>query len=189
MSSVLPISTCRLHFANDTNLSASGKDLEILKSATNSNLSQIFSWLKVNELPLNIKRTHYMILCRHKKLCHDVKFLIDGQSTDKVLNTTFIRIIIDSEITYKWHVNSLRPSDEYMSVNLSSLVLGSNNGLSPGQHQVIIWTNDGILSIGPLGTNFSEVLIKINIFSLKEMHLKSSSTKWQPFCLSSSVLS
>ena len=31
--------------------------------------------------------------------------------------------------------------------------------------QAIIWTNDGILLIGPLGTNFSEILIEIyNVF-------------------------
>ena len=41
-------------------------------------------------------------------------------------------------------------------------IIGSDNGLSPGQHQAIIWTNAGILLIRPLGTNFSE--IKINTF-------------------------
>ena len=38
---------------------------------------------------------------------------------------------------------------------------GSDNGLSPGWRQAIIWTNAGILLIGPLGTNFSEILIEI----------------------------
>ena len=38
-------------------------------------------------------------------------------------------------------------------------ITGSNNGLLPGLHQAIIWTNAGILLIGPLGTNFSEILI------------------------------
>ena len=33
--------------------------------------------------------------------------------------------------------------------------IGSDNGLSPDQCQAIIWTNAGILLIGPLGTNFS----------------------------------
>ena len=40
-------------------------------------------------------------------------------------------------------------------------IIGSDNGLSPGQRQAIIWTNAVILLIGPLGTNFSEILIKI----------------------------
>ena len=38
-------------------------------------------------------------------------------------------------------------------------IIGSDNGLSPGRRQVIIWTNAGILLIGPLGINFSETCI------------------------------
>ena len=40
-------------------------------------------------------------------------------------------------------------------------IIGSDNGLSPDRRQAIIWTNAGILLIGPLGTNFSEILIEI----------------------------
>ena len=44
--------------------------------------------------------------------------------------------------------------------------IGSDNGLSPGRRQAIIWTNAGLL-IGPLATNFSEILIEILAFSFK----------------------
>ena len=40
-------------------------------------------------------------------------------------------------------------------------ILGSDNGLSPGRRQPIIWTYDGILLFGQLGTNFSEISIEI----------------------------
>ena len=66
--------------------------------------------------------------------------------------------------------------------------IGSDNGLLPGRRQAIIWTSVGILLIGPLGTNFSEILIKIYIFSFKKMHLKMSFAKWRPFCLGLNVL-
>ena len=66
--------------------------------------------------------------------------------------------------------------------------IGSNNGLSPGQRQAIIWTNAGLLLIIPFETNFSEILIEIHIFSFKQMHLKMSSVKWQPFCLGLNAL-
>ena len=69
-------------------------------------------------------------------------------------------------------VNSLRPSGAYMS---------------PDRRQAIILTNDGILLIGPLGINFSEILIEILTFSFKRMRLKVSSAKWRPFCLSLNV--
>ena len=67
-------------------------------------------------------------------------------------------------------------------------IIGSDNGLSPGRRQAIIRTNAGILLIGPLGTNFSEILIGIQAFSFKKMHVKMSSAKWHPFCLGLNVL-
>ena len=44
-------------------------------------------------------------------------------------------------------------------------IIGSDNGLSPGRRQAIIWTNARISLIGPLGTNLSEILIGIQTFS------------------------
>ena len=67
-------------------------------------------------------------------------------------------------------------------------IIGSDNGLSPGRRQAIIWTNAEILLIGSLGTNFSESLIEILTFSFKKMRLKISSAKWRPFCLGLNVL-
>ena len=66
--------------------------------------------------------------------------------------------------------------------------IGSDNGLSPGRCQAIILTNAGILLIGSLGTNLSEILIEILTFSFKKMHLKISYAKWWPFCLGLNVL-
>ena len=67
--------------------------------------------------------------------------------------------------------------------------IGSENVVSPGRHQAIIWTNAGILLIEPLGTNFNEMLIEIHAFSFTKIHLKMSSGKWLPFCCSLNVLS
>ena len=66
-------------------------------------------------------------------------------------------------------------------------IIGSDNGLSPGRRQAIIRTNAGILLIGSLGTNFSEILIEIQTFSLKKIRLKMSSAKCLPFCLGLNV--
>ena len=48
-------------------------------------------------------------------------------------------------------------------------IIGSDNGLSPGRLQAIIWTNAGILVIEPLETNFSDILIKIHAFAFKKI--------------------
>ena len=67
-------------------------------------------------------------------------------------------------------------------------IIGSDNGLSPDRCQAIIWTNAGILLIGLLGTYFGEIFIEIHTFSFTKMHLKMSSGKRWPFCLSLNVL-
>ena len=52
------------------------------------------------------------------------------------------------------------------------IIIGSDNGLSLGRLQGIIWTNAEILSILTLGTNFSGISTAINIFSITKLHLK-----------------
>ena len=54
-------------------------------------------------------------------------------------------------------------------------IIGSDNGLSPGRRQAIVWTNDGRFLIGPLETNFSEILSEIHTFWFEKMHSKISS--------------
>ena len=76
-----------------------------------------------------------------------------------------------------------------MHISISKLtIIGSDKGLSPGRCQAIIGTVTGILLIGPLGTNFSEILIIIHTFSFKKIHFKMSFIEWQQFCLSLNVL-
>ena len=67
-------------------------------------------------------------------------------------------------------------------------IIGSDIGLLPGRHQAIIWTNDEIFLIESLGTNFSEILIEIQTFSLKKIYLKMLSAKCCRFRLGLKVL-
>ena len=67
-------------------------------------------------------------------------------------------------------------------------IIDSDNGLSPERRQAIIWTNAGILLIGPLGTNLGEILIEIQTFSLTEIGLKMSSAKCCSFRFGLNVL-
>ena len=67
-------------------------------------------------------------------------------------------------------------------------IIGSDNGLLPSRRQAIIWTNAWILLIRPSGTNFSEILNEIDVFSFKKMHLKMSSAKCRPFYFGLNVL-
>ena len=47
-------------------------------------------------------------------------------------------------------------------------IIGSDNGLSPGWRQAIIFTSAGLLLIQNAGTNFRKILIEIHTFSSRE---------------------
>ena len=83
-------------------------------------------------------------------------------------------------INLRW-VNSSPPSAAFMCqwiwLALIQIMACCLFGTKP-----LVKTNAGLLSIGPLQTNFSEVLIKLQNFSLTKVLLKMSSAKWQPFC-------
>ena len=67
-------------------------------------------------------------------------------------------------------------------------IIVSDNGLSPGRCQVIIWTSAGILLFRTLGTNLSEILSEIHKLSFRKIHFKMSSGKLRPSCLGLNVL-
>ena len=86
------------------------------------------------------------------------------------------------------HARPLAHSGRVTRICVGNLIiLGTDNGLSPDRRQAIIWTNAGRLLIGPLGTNFSEILIETYTFSFKKIHLKMLSAKWRLFCLGLNV--
>ena len=67
-------------------------------------------------------------------------------------------------------------------------ITGSDNGLWPGWHLAIFWTNAGIVLIWTLGANFNIILSEIHMFTFIKIYLKTSSVKWCPFCLGLKVL-
>ena len=79
-----------------------------------------------------------------------------------------------------WLLNSSPPRAAYMCQWIKSALIQIM--ASPIRHQAIISTNAGLLSIRPLGTNFSQILIKIQNLLFMKMHLKISSAEWRPFC-------
>ena len=92
-------------------------------------------------------------------------------------------------IFLRWADSCLTHWGRVMHICVGNLtIIGSDNDLSPGRRQAIIWTNDVILWFRPLGTNFSEILIEFLTFWFKKMRLNVSFAKWRPFCLGLNVL-
>ena len=92
----------------------------------------------------------------------------------------------------RFNIKTVSPSLHMLKIRRSRdsklTIVGSDNGLSPGRRQTIIWTSERILSIRTFRTHFSEIVSEIHTFSFKKTHFKMSSGKWWPSCLGLNVL-
>ena len=144
---------------------------------------------------MELKRNHYCFKnispgTQNNNLCklylYHVHIMPDGALDTSITRPSTVMLLTLQKVRF---LHSLTHWGRVRHICIGNLtIIGSDNGLSPGRRQAIIWTNAGMLLIGPLGTNFSEILIDIYTFSFKKMHLKMSSGKWQRFCLGLNVL-
>ena len=93
-----------------------------------------------------------------------------GDNHIQILKSTLWIPLITIQARYlKVHTLNLTHWGRVTLICVSKLtIIVSDNGLSPCRRQAIIWTNAGILLIGPLGTNFNETSIEIHTFSFKK---------------------
>ena len=110
--------------------------------------------------------------------CFEPHVLSGWMCTTKKQHVRFVTLLYVQQFVWV----KLIEAEWRIYASLNRAIIGSDNGLSPVRRQAIIWTNVGILLIGPLGTNFCEILIGIQTFSFKKLHLKTSSAKWRLFC-------
>ena len=93
-------------FADDSSFFCTGKDLPSLIETVNSELTIIVSWLNVNKMSLNIEKTSYMIFrSRNKKLDPGNDIFINGCKIEQVQTTKFLGVIIDCNLTWKYHIS------------------------------------------------------------------------------------
>ena len=101
----------------------------------------------------------------------------------------FVLFTFNSMLSFLFHYVNLPKGELFVNLCDSTLIdwgrvthicvgnlaiVGSHNCLSPGRRHAIIWTDAGILLIGPSETDFNEILIKNHAFSFKKIYLKMS---------------
>ena len=67
-------------FADDTNITVPGCTFAELEQATNSELNNLYSWLKTNKLSLNIAKTEFMVISNRQlaENCREINVQLDG---------------------------------------------------------------------------------------------------------------
>ena len=97
-------STNPVLYADDTNLFINGTNLIDLQTTINSELAEISTWLKINELSLNVKKTHHMIFTHKRKIQPSVPSALKDIPSMK-LTTQFLGVYLDNKINWKRNIS------------------------------------------------------------------------------------
>ena len=97
------------HFADDTNLLCIENNEKILRKRMNEDLKLIFEWLCTNRLSLNVAKTEFIIFKPPKKrMINRFTLKLDGKTIFESPKIKYLGLIMDSRLTWKYHINELR---------------------------------------------------------------------------------
>ena len=103
--------SCAKMFADDTNITVPGCTFAELEQATNSELNNLYSWLKANKLSLNIAKTEFMVISTRQKFlaenCSEINIQLDGHPICRVEHATSLGLIIDDRLSWSNHIKEL----------------------------------------------------------------------------------
>ena len=96
-----------LHFADDTTIYLSGRDLTRLCEEVCMELCKVDDWLKANRLSLNIDKTFYMILTHKNYDETDINIRIQDVQLSRVTSKKFLGVTIDDRLSHGGHLSAL----------------------------------------------------------------------------------
>ena len=95
-------------FADDTNLFASGKDMNKLCRMINAELDLLKTWFSINKLSLNLSKTNYMIFSNKNRVRNNINLNMDNTEIERVTVTKFLGVLVDENLNWKQHIIHVR---------------------------------------------------------------------------------
>ena len=103
--------SCAKMFADDTNITVPGCTFAELEQATNSELNNLYNWLKANKLSLNIAKTEFMVISTRQRFlaenCSEINIQLDGHPISRVEHTKSLGLNIDDRLSWSNHIKDL----------------------------------------------------------------------------------
>src|SRR6266516_301111 len=96
-----------LLFADDTTVSYSSSDINLLVDTVNKELELLQNWFNLNKLSLNPLKSSYMIFSNQKQDPVHQEIFIGNQSIIKLKNCKFLGVEIDSALKWKNHIRQV----------------------------------------------------------------------------------
>ena len=73
----------------------------------NKELEKLHEWLCINRLSLNITKTNFVIFHSINKQKKPITILINKEAIDEVKHIKYLGVLIDSQLTFKYHTDEL----------------------------------------------------------------------------------
>ena len=97
-------------FADDTNLTATGKTVEEVERAMNSDLEYVKNWLLANKLSFNVAKTEFLLIGSHyniRTIIAQPSIGIGQNSLKQVTHSKVLGVEIDQFLSWDKHVDSI----------------------------------------------------------------------------------
>ena len=96
-------------FADDTSLTAAGKDLDLLLQRINAELPAIYKWLCSNRLTLNLSKTKYLVFQPRQKVNSNLHppLKIADQYLEQSYNIKYLGLVIDCFLSWHDHIDHI----------------------------------------------------------------------------------
>ena len=97
------------HFADDTNLIVSDRNLKNLRLKMNEELKSLYEWLCANRLSLNVVKTEFLLFRNNLSKNENFKFTLrlNNKTLYESHHVKYLGIIIDNKLNWKSHMNEL----------------------------------------------------------------------------------
>ena len=191
-------------FADDTTLLYSHPDISSKVNLINNELREISNWFKANKLSVNASKTNYMMLgtshmtnkyidvnepCdgdvvdsttnivfqnKEKITKHKVNVILDNVSLERVNSTKFLGVIIDENLTWKNHIDTVSKT---ISRNIGMLTKMKH--YVPGYilyslycTLVVPYINYGILIWGNTCKTYLDKIFKLQKWAIRTISLE-----------------
>jgi hypothetical protein len=97
-------------YADDTNITTTGKSIKEIASGANADLENIRIWLKANKITLNVTKTEYMFIASDSNLdnLRDMPYLVlGGKPIKRVKVTKSLEMFIDERLSWRDHIDKI----------------------------------------------------------------------------------
>jgi hypothetical protein len=92
-------------YADDTVFIRSDRNITKLRDECNQDLQHILTWCKSNNMKINLRKSHYLLVCAPSSDCTSFKLMIGNDIISKVHNTKLLGFHISDDLTWNKHVD------------------------------------------------------------------------------------